>query len=149
MTSAGGSASAFRDPYEDLAMRTPESRIRAILGTPSRPGLPPVDQQTLARYFEYLQSRLTLPFEAHYALASEATVFPVTVTRLVCPSAANHELIDGLHCEAYLRNRDGQLPLVDIEAPENSPNFAILEDYWYLVWNWREAHCDARPKLSR
>jgi hypothetical protein len=29
------------------------------------------------------------------------------------------------------------LPLVELEVPQKSPNFQLTEDYWYWFWNWR------------
>jgi hypothetical protein len=29
------------------------------------------------------------------------------------------------------------LPLIELEVPDDSPNFQFIEDYWYWFWNWR------------
>ena len=29
------------------------------------------------------------------------------------------------------------LPLIELEVPDDSPNFQFVEDYWYWFWNWR------------
>jgi hypothetical protein len=29
------------------------------------------------------------------------------------------------------------LPLTELEIPDDSPNFQFIEDYWYWFWNWR------------
>jgi hypothetical protein len=133
----------FEDPYESLIRRGAEDRIRAILGLPSGSFLPPVNRPTLVRYFEYLSNRLTLPFEARYYSESERVVFPVTVIELVSPNLSPADPSDGLLCATYLRDKSGVLPLAEIEPPEDSPNFQMIEDYWYWVWNWCGAWSDS------
>jgi len=28
------------------------------------------------------------------------------------------------------------LPLIELEISQYSPNFQYIEDYWYWFWNW-------------
>ena len=133
------------DPYERVVRPRPEERIRLVLGL--RPGLslPPINPALLLKYYQYLLLRLCLPCEARYSAENEPNVYPVTVTGLVDPRESPGDILMGLGCVTHVKNKTAVLPLLDIEVPEDSPNFAILEDYWYWLWNWRELHPDAAP----
>jgi hypothetical protein len=138
----------FQDPYEQLPMPAPEDRVRAILGLCRGASLPKINAATLFRYYRYLSSRLTLPCEARYSSDSDDTVYPVTVIRLVDPQTMRCDNRAGLSCIVYQRNKADALPLVDIEVGHDCPNFQILEDYWFWVWNWRESRscCPSKPR---
>jgi len=135
----------FHDPYEQLPMPGPVDRIRAILELPRGASLPRVNAATMLTYYRYLSSRLALPCEARYS-SDDGTVYPVTVTGLVDPQTKPSDPWVGLCCMAYHRNKTEILPLVDIEVEHDSPNFQILEDYWFWLWNWRESRSYARFK---
>jgi hypothetical protein len=146
---ATGLAPRLEDPYEQLTKQGPEDRIRAVLGLQNGHALPHVNQSTLLRYYQYLSSRLTLPFEAQFSAETEPVVYPVTVIGLVDPRKSPNDPLVGVSCVAHVRNKASVLPLVDIEVAPDSPNFAALEDYWYWLWNWRELHADVatfRPR---
>ena len=134
--------------YESLTKRSPEERIRTILGHPAGFLLPPVNSASLWRYFEYLTSRLTFPFEARRYSESEHVVYPVTVVALVDPRTGS-DVPAGLFCEIYLKDKRDVLPLVDIEVGDDSPNFSIIEDYWYWVWNRCESPSDVPSGRKR
>ena len=136
-TSTDISVEDFQDPYEQLP--TPGTdRIRAILGLRKGASLPKVNAESMLRYYRYLISRMTLPCEACYSSDAEGTIYPVTVTGLVDPEAMPSDNRVGLCCIAYFKNKLDFLPLVDIEVDDDSPNFQLLEDYWFWLWNWRE-----------
>ena len=138
----------FQDPYEQLPMPGTEDRIRAILGTPKGASLLKVNAATMLTYCRYLSSRLTLPCEARYSSDADGTVYPVTVTHLLDPVMMPSDTQAGLCCIAYYRNKADILPLVDIEVGRASPNFQILEDYWFWLWNLRESRT-YRPSKPR
>jgi hypothetical protein len=117
---------------------TPEDRIRAILGPRGCSSLPGVSAAALLKFYRYLTPRLTLPFEARYCAQTEPVVYPVTVTGLVDPTSRPADPSAGLSCLTHLRNRSAVLPLIDVEVADDSPNFRLLEDYWYWLWNARE-----------
>ena len=142
------SVADFQDPYEQLPMPAAEDRIRAILGLRKGASLPKVNAATMFKYYRYLSSRLTLPCEARYSSDVDDTVYPVTVIRLVDPQAVPSDHRAGLCCIAYHRNKTDSLPLVDIEVAYDSPNFQILEDYWFWLWNWRKSR-SYRPSKPR
>ena len=43
----------------------------------------------------------------------------------------------GIFCKTRKGDCDINLPLIELEIPQNSPNFQFIEDYWYWFWNWR------------
>jgi len=133
------SVADFHDPYEQLPTPGTEDRIRALLGFQKGTSLPNVNSETMLRYYRYLLNRLTLPFEALYSSDAVSSVSPVTVTGLVDPQTMPSDDRTGLCCIAYHRNRLDFLPLVDIEVEHDSPNFPLLEDYWFWLWNGRES----------
>ena len=116
-----------------------ESRVRAALGVAAGP-LPRVERRWLRSYHNYLSTRLSLPFAAHYTgdLARVRQSVPlVTVVALVDPSEESEYESDGLVCLAHDEKEHLRLSLVDIEVDADHPNFQLLDDYWYWFWNWR------------
>jgi hypothetical protein len=125
------------DDFEFSAVRRREDQIRAVFGLLNDRGLPQVKQATLLRYYEHLRSRLSMPFNAEYCAENARTVREVTVVGLFSPTKPNHDHARGLLCLARSPNSTAELPLVDLEVEEDHPNFQLLEDYWYWVWNLR------------
>ena len=137
------SVADFQDPFDQLP--TPGTdRIRAILGLRKGASLPKVNAERMLRYYRYLLPHLTLPCEARFSSDAAGVVYPVAVTGLVDPETTPSDKRTGLCCIVSYRNDVGFLPLVDIEVDADSPNFQLLEDYWFWLWNWRESHCPAR-----
>ena len=137
------------DPYERVVKSRPEERIRQVLGLHPGLSLPPINRAFLLKYYQYLLSRLCFPCEARYSDETEPNVYPVTMIGLVDPRTSPAGDLTGLGCVTHVKNKTAELPLLDIEVPEDCPNFAILEDYWYWLWNWRELHPDAAPRAGR
>ncbi len=127
-------------------MLATEDRIRTILEVRAEALLPRVNAAALHTYFRYLSSRLILPCEARHASDSDGALFPVTVTGLVDPQTMPSDHHTGLRCIANHGHEADIVPLVDIEVEHDSPNFQILEDYWFWLWNWRENHSHRRCK---
>jgi hypothetical protein len=125
------------DGFGFSAARHREDRIRAVFGLTSGRSLPHVKQATLLRYYEHLGSRLSIPFDAAYCAEDGRTVREVTVVGLFSPTAPKSDHARGLLCLARSPNRTAEVPLVDLELEEDHPNFQLLEDYWYWVWNLR------------
>jgi hypothetical protein len=138
----------FRNLYERLSASTTEDRIRVVLGVPSGMSLPKVNAVSMLTYYRYLSSRLILPSEARYSSDADGTISLVTINSLVDPRTMPSDNRAGLCCTAHHRNKAEILPLVDIEVEPDSPNFQILEDYWFWLWNWRENH-PYRPAKPR
>jgi hypothetical protein len=114
-------------------------RILAALGE-SGAEIPKVDDTTLLRYHEYLSARLTFPYPARYPHASpqwQEVANDFTVLGLLDPSHRQGGAYDGIFCKTKNGNYEVNLPLIEIEAPHEHPNYQLLEDYWYWFWNWR------------
>ncbi len=118
-----------------------EQRIRVALGIEKGP-LPNVGIKWLRKYFEYLAANLSFPFEAR--LTEEIGYYrqpaysQVKVLALLEPDdARRRQEYFGLICTGRKAEQEIEAPLVDLEVEENSPNFQLIEDYWYWIWNWR------------
>jgi hypothetical protein len=126
-------------PIAPLEPEDQEGRIRAALGLARGP-LPHVTSVWLERYHRELAHRLALPFTSRYAgdlkpLGQPA--IPVTVISLLHPDQLAHPEQTGLTCQALHGKEQIEIPLVDLEVADDSPNFQPIEDYWYWFWNWR------------
>jgi len=102
--------------------------------------LPSVDEETLARYFKYLSAHLSFPFTAHYpepTTSLEEVEQRCTVLELLDPAKDICDEFDGIFCKTRKGKYEINLPLVELEIPQDSPNFQLIEDYWFWFWNWR------------
>jgi hypothetical protein len=116
-----------------------ERRVRAALGLARGP-LPEVQTQWLQRYYDHLTANLTFPFDADYAediAGYRQLISPVTVVALRHPNDHDRHEEFGLVCLARRGTQEIEVPLADVELPEDSPNSGLIEDYWYWFWNWR------------
>ena len=111
-------------------------RLRQVFGLRGGARLPQVNPATLRTYHEYLRPRLTIPFAADHCPPSDRRVRTVLVVGLRSLKKPGADLSRGLYCVARDRDMAVELPLVDLEVPDDDPNFQLLEDYWYWVWNW-------------
>jgi hypothetical protein len=136
-----GSRKSDRDPPGPIAegQCLQEHRIRLALGVTRGP-LPPITRQSLRLYYSYLLDHLAFPFEGQYAEEhpfQRAMVAPVTVVGLVeldeTPDLEN----SGILSRAVRGQQELCVPLSDVDLGEGTPNFQLLEDYWYWLWNSR------------
>ncbi len=114
-------------------------RILEALG-PSGERSPGVDEETLSRYYKYLTARLSFPFTAYYpepATALEEAEHRCTVVELLDPAHDICDEFDGIFCKARKGKYEINLPLIELEVPDDGPNFRLIEDYWHWFWNWR------------
>ena len=114
-------------------------RIQAALGL-TADGLPQVNADTLARYHAYLSANMSLPFTAHYPQpmnAHEKTQCHCTVLELLDPSKHLGDEFDGIFCKTRKGKFEVNLPLIELHVPHDSPDFQLIEDYWFWFWNWR------------
>jgi hypothetical protein len=114
-------------------------RIIEALG-PLEGHFPGVDEETLSRYYKYLTARLSFPFTAHYPKpmnAEEEEEFRCTVLDLLDPTKHLGDEFDGIFCKSRKGKYDINLPLTELDVPDDTPNFQFIEDYWYWFWNWR------------
>ena len=119
--------------------QTQEGRILAALGLLRGP-LPRATANWQVLYYEYLAARLRLPFEAR--CPEETGVLRpwtsnVTVVELLAPSDQPAQDGTGLKCKALRGAEAAEIPLVDLEIPNDHPNAQLVEDYWYWFWNWQ------------
>jgi hypothetical protein len=116
-----------------------KARILSALG-PSDDRLPQVDDENLFRYYEYLSGNLRFPFTAYYPKPTnsvEETLHKCGVLGLLDPSKYISDEFDGIFCKTRKGTFEVNLPLVELEVPQGSPNFQQIEDYWSWFWNWR------------
>ena len=102
--------------------------------------LPLVNEETLSKYFEYLSKNLSFPFTAHYPEPTtplEEVQYECTVLDLLDPSKHVSDEFDGIFCKTRKAGFEVNLPLAELEVSQDSPDFELIEDYWYWVWNWR------------
>jgi hypothetical protein len=114
-------------------------RIVEALGAFGEP-LPSVDEETLSRYYKYLSARLSFPFTAHYpepTTSLEEEQYRCTVLELLDPVKDIFDVFDGIFCKTRKGKYEINLPLFELEVPDDSPNLQFIEDYWYWFWNWR------------
>ena len=101
---------------------------------------PSVDEETLSRYYRYLTAKLSFPFTATYPeprTALEEEQHRCTVVELLDPANDICDEFDGIFCRTIKGKYEIHLPLIELEIPQDSPNFQLIEDYWFWFWNWR------------
>jgi hypothetical protein len=123
-------------PYPEHDQR---DRIVVALGPLGRHS-PSVDEETLSRYYKYLSARMSFPFAAHYPeprSSLEEAQYRCTGLELLDPSNDIYDDFDGIFCKTRKGKYEINLPLIELEIPHDSPNFQLIEDYWFWFWNWR------------
>ncbi len=113
-------------------------RISEALGSVIH--IPSVDAETLFRYYRYLSARLSFPFTAHYPeprSSLEEVQYRGTILELLDPAKYICDEFDGILCKTCKGKYEINLPLTELDVPDDSPNFQLIEDYWYWFWNWR------------
>jgi hypothetical protein len=128
--------SGLPNPYPSTGSDDRTDRIRAVFGLRGGARLPEVNPATLRAYLEHLRPRLTTPFEADYCPQTQAHIRTVLVVGLRSLRKSGGDVSKGLYCVARDRDRAVEVPLADLEVPQDDPNFQLLEDYWFWVWNW-------------
>ena len=100
-------------------------RIMAAFGLTTG-GLPKVDETTLARYYRYLTTNLSVPFTAHYLKprsSLEEVEHRCTVLELLDPVNDICDEFDGIFCKTRKGKYEINLPLTELRVSENSPNY--------------------------
>jgi hypothetical protein len=136
-------ADARWDGLTVVAEQCPEhdrrDRIVVALG-PLSEHSPNVDEETLFRYYKYLSARLSFPFSAHYPeprSSLEEVQHRCIVLELLDPTNDIYDDFDGIFCKTRKGKYEINLPLIELEVPNDSPNSQFIEDYWFWFWNWR------------
>ena len=100
------------------------SRILAALG-PLGEHFPGVDEETLSRYYGHLAAKLSFPFAAWYPQPTsplEEKQYRCSVLKLLDPGHGMCDEFDGVFCKTRKGRYEINLPLVELELPENGPN---------------------------
>ena len=114
-------------------------RIQAAFGLATGK-VPKVDEDTLAQYYTFLATNLSLPFTVHYPQpmnAREQAEFRCTVIELLDPAEYLGDEFDGIFCKVRKGTFEVNLPLIELHLPQGSPHFQLIEDYAHWFWNWR------------
>jgi hypothetical protein len=122
-----------------VAEHEQKQRIRTALGV-TRGRLPRVDDETLSQYYAYLSANLSLPFAACYpepTTSRDKGQVRCIVVEVLDPARHMGDELDGLFCKTRKDRFEVNLPLIELEVAQDSPNFQLIEDYWYWFWNWR------------
>ena len=123
---------------EFLPGRNQKDRIIGVLGSAGH--IPKVNKELHSRYYKYLMECLRFPFTAHYpepTTALEEVQYRCIVLELLDPARFFGGEFDGIFCKTCKGKCDVNLPLIELEVPDDSPNFQLIEDYWYWFWNGR------------
>ena len=126
-----------------------QDRILAALG-PLGGDLPSVDEETLSRYYQYLTARLSFPFTATYPEPKtplQEVEYRCTVVELLDPAKDLGDEFSGIFCKTSKGKYKIKLPLIELELPDDSPNFPLIEAYRHWFWNWRSC-ADRLPKRT-
>ncbi len=102
--------------------------------------MPSVDEGTLSRYYTYLTARLSFPFTAYYpepTTTLEEVRHRCAVLELLDPAHNICDEFGGIFCKTRTVKYENNLPLIELEIPQSSPNLQLIEDYWHWFWNWR------------
>jgi hypothetical protein len=122
---------------ELLPAKCQKDRIQAALGPLGHRPLT-VDDETIFRYYQYLAANLSFPFTAYYPVpkrSEEEVEYRCTVVELLDPRKHVWDQFDGIFCKARKGTFEVNLPLIELDVPDDDPNFQFIEDYWF--WNWR------------
>lgn len=124
----------------DTSHRDAQQRRRILEAVGSGRQIPRVSPASLALYYEYLKTRLPLPFAAHFpepSNAQEYAEFRCVVVELLDPAQHLGDEFDGLYCKTRKGKFEINLPLIDLCLPEGSAQQELIEDYWRWFWHWR------------
>jgi len=117
-----------------------DERIRKVFGLSDEAPIPPVSDESLGLYFDFLSRRLALPFEALYCQTDgemRQLIHYVRVTELIDPALNRKSNLHGLHCKAENTKSIVEIPLVELGVREDNANSQLIDDYAYWFVNWR------------
>jgi hypothetical protein len=101
---------------------------------------PLADDRLLTNYYHYLCENLSFPFCVHYPAPRspvEDILYRCTVLELLDPSQCVGDEIDGIFSRVWKAGFEVNLPLLELEVPQDSPNSQLIADYRRWFWNWR------------
>ncbi len=59
------------------------------------------------------------------------------MVELLDPAKDICDEFDGIFCKTGKGKCEINLPLIELESPDDNPNFQFIEDYGHWFWNWR------------
>lgn len=111
-------------------------RVRMVFGLTSDDFLPKVDEESLETYYDYLEERMSLPFEVRYHeedvdFFHRSPVRRVKVLALVREPGWDED--EGIICDVLSAEGEGTMPLADLELRRSDPNRQLVDDYaaWF------------------
>lgn len=139
-TDATSGAHQRQGRHHHLSFPNQEERIRQVFGIPSEDPLPPVREDTLARYYAFIVDKLTFPFEAVCCPNggdARQLIHYVRVLGLIDPGQIRQSNLHGLYCLAENAKGSLQLPLTELGLRDEGPNGQIVDDFAYWFVNWQ------------
>jgi uncharacterized protein YodC (DUF2158 family) len=120
-----------------LSAKNQDDRARMVFGLTSDDLPPRPDQETLETYYDYLDEKLSFPFEARYR--EEDSFFDPSPARRLTVVALGSEPADldeddGIFCEIETAEGEHVLPLANLELHRSDPNRQLVDDYvaWFV-----------------
>jgi len=122
-----------------LSVKDEDDRIRMIFGLTSDDPLPEVDEETLQRYYEYLQNHLGLPLEAEWHQETQGGInaHRVRILDLLDPEEEEGDDFYGLMADVRQGRQQMVVPLGEIELSVKDPHYQLISDYSSWFWNHR------------
>lgn len=117
-----------------------EARIRRVfrIEAAGRP-LPKVNEESVARYREYLAENLSFPFDAQFYDAHEGAVCDhlVTATRLRELVRGATVAACGVECEILVWGGPVVVPLSGLRSGQRTANRQLIDDYRHWLRGWQ------------
>jgi len=136
------------DPGEPLSIEQPAEirprplspkeqgdRVRMVFGLTSDDFLPGVDEDTLETYYDFLEERLSVPFEAQFA--DWEPYYRGPEGRRVEVVGLDREVgwtDEGILCKAVTADGEHVVPLRKLELRRSAPNHQFVDDFvaWFI-----------------
>jgi len=107
-------------------------RIAELFSLSSDDPLPPVEDETLRQYYEYLKANLTFPFDAFYwPDGPTAGGFALSAKVTGIQDESPIDLNTGIMCRVQEDQGECQVPLHSLIIHEDNPFHQLLDDYSY------------------
>ncbi|NUQ62300.1 MAG: hypothetical protein HUU20_07415 [Pirellulales bacterium] len=119
-----------------LSAAEQDDRVRMVFGLTSDDFLPRVSEESLEIYYDYLEERLTFPFDARDEAREgsfRSRMRAVTVTGLGSDTDLDQE--EGVLCKVRTTEGEAVLPLADLRVLRSAGhNHKLADDYtaWFL-----------------
>jgi hypothetical protein len=126
-----------------LDLRNPEERVLAVFGLTTDDDLPPITEENLRRYHEYLTQKVRFPFPALVVEPDEAHIDVTEVSVLRLTPVEEATLENGLFVEVRVGVETSSVPLFALGV---TPNRAAYDDVMaYKLWFLESAEGEPSP----